>query len=328
VVFSVVMVVLPERGLPDRYDPASESPYLAYLHEHLGQSRVVGVNGVLFPNYASALGVNDIRYILALAPENLHAYRSTLLHQEPLYGESSTSLWFTGNPQMDVRISDNSVRTQRDIGTDIISNLRYFSAMGVQYVLGPSGYDLDVDQSDGRMTDTKALKLVYDKEIRIWENLDVFPRIWVTSNLQKADTLGQALDTIKAKDFDLLSQAVIEGGPEIPGGPSAPVKWSAKITGYGHNTVLIEAELDKPGLLILSDTYYPGWEATVDGIQASIYRVDGLFRGVYVNAGRHQIVFNYRPVSFLAGLGIAVLALMLLFALSGKRFRVGHKPHH
>lgn len=69
---------------------------------------------------------------------------------------------------------------------------------------------------------------------------------------------------------------------------------------------------DQAQTLVLTDTDYPGWEATVDGEPVSIERVNGAFRGVAVPAGAHTVTFVYRPVSLrvgavLSGLGLAVV---------------------
>ena len=79
----------------------------------------------------------------------------------------------------------------------------------------------------------------------------------------------------------------------------------------------LEASLESPGLVILADVYYPGWELTIDGKPAPIYRVNRLMRGAAVPAGTHRLVYSYAPRSFLVGrvvsiLGLGVLALLAL----------------
>jgi uncharacterized membrane protein YfhO len=64
--------------------------------------------------------------------------------------------------------------------------------------------------------------------------------------------------------------------------------------------------------LVLADTWYPGWKATVDGLPADVLPVDGLFRGVQVGEGEHEVVFYYSPASFKVGLGISVTAVLVI----------------
>jgi hypothetical protein len=74
----------------------------------------------------------------------------------------------------------------------------------------------------------------------------------------------------------------------------------------------LDVSLDSPGLVILSDLFYPGWELTIDGVRAPIYRVNLLMRGAAVQGGRHELVYSYRPWSFRLGQGVSVVGLIAL----------------
>jgi uncharacterized membrane protein YfhO len=67
------------------------------------------------------------------------------------------------------------------------------------------------------------------------------------------------------------------------------------------------------GLLVLSEVYYPGWQATVNGQATAVLRVDYILRGVPIPAGEHDVEFNYRPATFRGG---AVISGATLFALA------------
>ena len=113
-----------------------------------------------------------------------------------------------------------------------------------------------------------------------------------------------------------------------PMGQPAPVQWPTVPTGEGRlsfsrdeaEAVAIDCDAPCPGLLVLRDTWYPGWRATVDGAETPIYRVNGCFRGVSVPNGRHTVSFTYRPrlVYWTGALSLAVTALLLMAAI---RFR-------
>jgi len=74
------------------------------------------------------------------------------------------------------------------------------------------------------------------------------------------------------------------------------------------------------GELILRDLDYPCWSVTVDGLPAESLRIDNLFRGVRVDAGEHHVVWTYRPRSFLIGVAISVVTLLLLAGVAHIRF--------
>jgi len=90
---------------------------------------------------------------------------------------------------------------------------------------------------------------------------------------------------------------------------------STHIVSYKPEAIEIEAELATPGYLVLTDAWYPGWEATVDGEPAPIKRADLLFRAVALDAGRHRIVFTFRPVSLRIGAGISLAGLVGLIVV-------------
>jgi len=76
----------------------------------------------------------------------------------------------------------------------------------------------------------------------------------------------------------------------------------------------LKVEAKNPALLVVSDLYYPGWKAFLDGKDWPIFRTDCLFRGVLVPAGKHQVLFEYHPLSFIIGeilFGITVVTLSL-----------------
>jgi len=81
------------------------------------------------------------------------------------------------------------------------------------------------------------------------------------------------------------------------------------------------------GYLVLTDTFYPGWQATVDGEPAEILPADHAFRAVSLEAGEHTIRFEYRPLSFRVGAWVSLGAGLLLAAalIGGRRRPVGRE---
>ena len=80
------------------------------------------------------------------------------------------------------------------------------------------------------------------------------------------------------------------------------------------NRVTIHAVLDAPGYLVLADTWYPGWQAMVDGVPTEILRANYAFRAVWLEAGEHTVEMIYRPISVLIG-GAASLTTLALLAI-------------
>lgn len=107
---------------------------------------------------------------------------------------------------------------------------------------------------------------------------------------------------------------------------------SATIYGDSGGTISIRTHNSQPGLLLLSDQYYPGWTARIDGKEAKILRANIFSRAVEVPAGEHQVVFSFEPASLSAGLGIAgavasCLLGLLLWAAIKERVQVKAADH-
>jgi hypothetical protein len=151
-----------------------------------------------------------------------------------------------------------------------------------------------------------------------FENPHALPRAFVTYRTRPAPPAAELLPLLAADSFDPLAESFVEGDPGPPPPRNAPARGApATIVRDDPDVVEIDATLAVPGLVVLADTYYPGWTATVDGAPAPILPTNHLFRGVPAPAGTHRIRFAYRPrsvalgavVSALAALGLAVMAL-------------------
>ena len=95
----------------------------------------------------------------------------------------------------------------------------------------------------------------------------------------------------------------------LDGEGSAEVQWIRD----EPDEVILETDGPSAGYLMLADTYYPGWRATVDGSSVPIFPADVAFRAVQVAPGRHTVRFVYRPVSMWSG--VALFAAAMIAAL-------------
>jgi hypothetical protein len=100
---------------------------------------------------------------------------------------------------------------------------------------------------------------------------------------------------------------------DVPPAGDPPPATPASVTARSDTAVTVEVDARRAGRLVLLHTFYPGWEATVDGRPATIEAANAAFRAVAVPAGRHEVRFRYRPTSVRDG---AIVSLAALLAIS------------
>jgi hypothetical protein len=108
-----------------------------------------------------------------------------------------------------------------------------------------------------------------------------------------------------------VAQGRSRGDASPRGKPTSP-----RVTRYENNEIVVEVAMLRPGVLVLTDSIYPGWTATVDGRDAQVIRANGLFRAVGVPAGRHVVRFRYQPASITVGAGISLLSVLATIGLA------------
>lgn len=149
-------------------------------------------------------------------------------------------------------------------------------------------------------------------DVEVYENLKRLPRAWFVSELKQASD-EEALKTIKSGSFDPLRTALItQAPPSLLSSTDESSSGSPRIVGYEPQRIILETDHPSNAFLVLSENYYPGWKATIDGQQTPLYRVNYSLRGIAVPKGRHQIEFSYLPRSFRTGLLLSAIGAGLL----------------
>jgi uncharacterized membrane protein YfhO len=87
--------------------------------------------------------------------------------------------------------------------------------------------------------------------------------------------------------------------------------------------VAYSIKLKEPSFVVLTDQFYPGWQASIDGVPQATYRANGFMRAVYVPLGAHLVEFNYQPDSLRIGylcaaIGAFFIAVFGFWAISGR----------
>ena len=142
----------------------------------------------------------------------------------------------------------------------------------------------------------------------------------MVGKVRPVKTFDEAYQILTNEDslFNPRQEALVELPDE-----KLPAKFTpgnATILSYKSQEVIIKTQSENQSFLVLSDTYYPGWKAYIDGKKTKIYRINGIVRGVFVNAGSHVVKFTYLPKSFMIGLLLSITSV-LIFIISN--FRLG-----
>jgi hypothetical protein len=185
------------------------------------------------------------------------------------------------------------------------------------------------------ISDRGRFRLAHSGDVKIYENLDVLPRAFIVHQVQQVGDDAAALAAMQDPAFDPSSQVVLDAstcsrdsinwtlGAAVGEGVigDGPRLESASIAQYRPERVVIEAHLDEPGVLILTDAWYPGWQATVDGEPVPVCEADLLFRAVPLDAGPHRVVFAFRPRGHWVGAVVSGIGLVVLIVASKLAFR-------
>jgi hypothetical protein len=152
----------------------------------------------------------------------------------------------------------------------------------------------------------------------VYEVARCVPRAFVPQSVRVVANADAAVTHLLNADDPRVEVAI--GSDTLPAGLPAAMAGSVRIQSYRPEHIELLAEMRTPGVVVVTDTYYPGWQATVDGAPMAIVRVNGFARGVFVNAGAHRIVMQYAPTSHRIGMAISLATgCFVVFAML--RFR-------
>jgi len=136
----------------------------------------------------------------------------------------------------------------------------------------------------------------------VYRNQHVLPRTWVIHPPVPAGTdwAGQL-----AALADQSAQTIASG------------EYPARVTHYEPDRIEVEAQSPENGVLVLSEIWYPGWRAIVDGEERPVQPVAGVLRGVSLTEGTHRVVLVYDPVSVRWGVRVSLIGLAAMIGWVG-----------
>jgi hypothetical protein len=149
-----------------------------------------------------------------------------------------------------------------------------------------------------------------DPVLNVYLNQRALPRALVVHQAVAAPDHEAALAALQDSDFDPASAVVVEEGTALNAKPSSPA--TLRFEAFQPNEIRLWVDTPADAYLVLSEVWYPGWRATVDGASTPVLRANYAFRGVRLDPGQHQVHLTFSPRSWVWGLGISFLTLMAL----------------
>jgi hypothetical protein len=184
----------------------------------------------------------------------------------------------------------------------------------VRYVVAFQPLDLPGARLIGRFPDLFSW---------IYEITDSVPRVYIAREILHEPSDLKKLRMLASPDFDPHAAVLVDAAGESVQGSGAA--GDAKLVSESNNRVLIQAQLKKPGMLVLTDSFYPGWKVSVNGTDGQIVRANYFFRGVALPAGNHAVEFKYEPFTFQLGMAIsfttALAVIITVVAIAWRRTR-------
>jgi Bacterial membrane protein YfhO len=251
-----------------------------------------------------------------------------------LHGLCNLNFFFPIYPRWSMTASELAYapsRSPRQAVGDV--RLHMMSLLNVGYVLDVTGAPIDgltlVDEYPGDRWYLGALLIeTAPYTVRLYRNPSVLPRAFVVRTARPFRVSSESEDQAMTRamiggGFDPRSEVAVAVGPDdpavTPGSAGPPLDQRVDVDEYSPQRVRLSVSAHVSCWLFLSDTYYPGWNATVDGVATAVYRANIAGRAVRLGPGTHDIVFAFSPASFRLGVCIALVGAVLLVILSAGR---------
>ncbi len=191
---------------------------------------------------------------------------------------------------------------------------RIYDMYNVRFVIVRDGTPLD-DQ----------YTLAYDAPgpLAVYENPDPLPRAWLVPAARVLPDEEDVLSAIKQPSFEPLHTVLLaqpHDSPSIPATTDESIPSSTSglvsVLAYSPNEIMLAAHAERPGYLVLSEVWFPGWLATVNGESTPVWRANYTFRALPLPDGELEVRLWYAPASWRRGLALFGVGFLLLAGLS------------
>ncbi len=303
-----LLLLAPSGFAAPRANPYPTRTWISFLQDRTASdgARVFSPDGLLFPDTAGVYGLRAPTMLDALYIERYWDYLSA----------------FVAHGLVDRYLGTGPYEP----ATNVAGN-QMFDLLGIRYVM----YDDETGNAPPSWSGDQYQPVFRGDGVTVYENTHSAPRAFIVHRIARAASRSSSLAflrkgernlfpdrSIQVTNKDMRSIAVIESDAE-----SVPAVEDCTDTGKGatvvehsSDSVTLDVDTSCAGLLVLGDSYYPGWEARVNGDAARIYATDVALRGVAVPRGHSRVEFRYRPHSFRLGVAVFLAAIVAIISIA------------
>ncbi len=287
---------VPRRKYSPRLPPYQEQSYVAFLKQQPGLFRVISLENFLFPRNSMAVELSHLKYQLAVYPAQMQHFFELIRKNE-----NFMELDWKGKPELLQEV---------------------FSGLNVRYLIQrplsrPQVFDFS------NLLPAKSWEKVYSDEFsEVFENKDALPRAFFVDQLSWLSETQMSAYTMETFAENLKVAYV--AADKLPA-------WMENFPGEGHdvNPQLLQVTQEAGSrfsirysattsqFVVVTNTFYPGWKAFVDGKPTHLYRVNLTMQGIYVPAGSHQLILEYEPLFWPQTRIVAIAGFVLFLGMCG-----------
>jgi len=305
IVFIIVITLGERLYIFNKFNPFSPKEFfyppttlITWLKQNGGIDRFWGYGyGTISSNVASGVSLYDMQGYDPLYPKRYGEFVG--LSKERTFPQT-----FTDTNRSNAELAPGF--GEKDL-MENTNRLRLLSLGGVKYIL---------DRVENGSTENTFPASLFKNTAsmngwKIMESKHVTPRAFLTSEYKIIKTPKDYEIALMDKTFLPEKTVLLETAPDFANMPASSTG-TVQIKTYQPNKIVMETNTTIPAMLVLTDTYYPGWTALVDNTPTPIFRADYTYRALKVPTGIHTVVLYFNPLSVRIGLILTISSILIL----------------
>lgn len=290
------------------FNPFPKHPAVAFLQEKIGSEpvRFIGGKDTIQPQTGAIFGLQDFRTNEALTLKRYDYFANEFLFLSHLADFKKISKRSTLKP--DIFVSNTFAFDESDYQPQLH---RFFDMANIRYIV-----------TEQPLVDDDLEEVFRVAGLIVYENKTVLPRMYLVDQVRTVNSLRESIQLLGDDQFNYRESIVIDGDyPELANLSFKKNSFSAlRIDKYSSREIVATVNTVEKKFLVLTDAYYPGWRAYIDGQETRIYPTNTLFRSILIPAGIHKIVFSYQPLWFFPSVFLSFLGLVGALYLMVRKF--------